>query len=170
MVSKGHGAGIFVADLCHETNSHSILQHKKEVINMTLLDLILGNYDEESPERKFSKLLSKEYAEHFNAEDFDNRFDGVAGYKPIQTNMLLIAKNYLMGDSSLTDNDKEYILAEFAKAYEDIADKSTVNVQAILDGIMESMDIDDADEDDEYDDVIPDDDDDEYDEDYDEED
>lgn len=131
---------------------------------MTIMDLILGNFDEESPEREFSKILNKDYESKFSAEDFDTKFSNVAGYKPIKTNAVNIAKNYLQFDDMLSNSDKEYVIKEFIKAYDDVADKDSIDIRAIIDGIVDEIaDTDDADDEDEYDDII-----DEKDEDFDE--
>jgi ribonuclease E len=58
----------------------------------------------------------------------------------------------------------KYVIKEFIKAYDDVADKDSIDIRAIIDGIVDEIaDTDDADDDDDYDDII-----DEKDEDFDE--
>lgn len=134
---------------------------------MTLLDLVLGNFEEGTPERVFSEILSKEYEEKFDTDDFDKKFNGVAGYKPIKTAAMKVAENYLDEISDLNGSDRDSAIKAFSEAYDD-ADKSTVNIHAIIDGIVEEI-IDDSeleDDDDPEDTLIDDDiidDDDDYD-------
>lgn len=112
---------------------------------MTLLEYILGNYEKDSPEEKFSKIISENYRDTFNPDDFDERFNGVANYKPIKTNMSIIAKNYI--DSyDINDSDKDYVYNKFIETYDTIADKASININAIIDGIIDELEFDDDDE------------------------
>lgn len=110
---------------------------------MTLLDHILGNYEEDTPERKFAELLKEDYEQKFDSDDFDKRFNDVAGYKPVKTAAMQIAEYYLDDISDLNDSDRDDAMKSFSKAYDEVSDKKTLNVQAIMDGIVEDM-IDDA--------------------------
>ena len=133
---------------------------------MSLLDIILGNFDENSPERIFSEILKEDYKNRFNADEFDEKFNGVAGYKPVKTAAMKVANHYVNGISELNDDDKDVVLAEFSEVYDD-ANKESINIQATLDGIIGEMldeveDDDDDDDklvDDEIDDILNDDDD-----------
>lgn len=106
---------------------------------MTLLDYILGNYEEGTPERKFSEILSKEYENRFNSDDFDMKFNDVAGYKPIKTAAMNIAEKYLDSITDLNDSDRDTAIKAFLSAYDEVADKNYINVHAIIDGIVEDM-------------------------------
>jgi hypothetical protein len=120
---------------------------------MTLLDLIIGNYEEGTPERVFSEILSRDYEEKFNADDFDKKFDGVAGYKPIKTAAMKVAENYLDEIADLNGSDRDSAIKAFSTAYDD-ADKGTVNIHSIMDGIVEEIiDDNEFDEDDDAEDV-----------------
>lgn len=113
---------------------------------MELVDLILGNYDKDSPEHRFTKILKESYRDKFNIDEFDSTYNDVAGYKPVKTSMEQIAKNYI--DSfDLNDADNDYVLHKFNEAYEDVADKNTININAIIDGIIDEIDFSNADED-----------------------
>lgn len=125
---------------------------------MELLDLILGNYDKDSPEVRFSKIIAEGYQEKFNPDEFDSSFDGVAHYKPIKTNMGMIARNYI-DTYDINEGDKDYVYGKFLEAYDEINDKSTVNVQAIIDGLIDELEFDsDDDDDNDTDDAFDDDD------------
>jgi hypothetical protein len=113
---------------------------------MTLLDLILNNFDKDSPEVRFSEIISKDYESKFGIEDFDTKFDGVAGYKPIRTAISDIAKSYI-DTYDLNDSDNDYVMTKFREAYDDVTDKTSINIQAIVDGIVNDLDFDDPEED-----------------------
>lgn len=123
---------------------------------MSLLDLILGNYEKDSPEERFSKIISEGYQDKFNPDDFDERFNGVANYKPIKTNMSIIARNYIDG-YDINDADKDYVYNKFLEAYDDVSDKSSININAIIDGLIDDLEFDSDDEDSDTDDAFDDD-------------
>jgi hypothetical protein len=114
---------------------------------MELIDLILGNFDKDSKEARFSKILAESYKDKFNIDEFDTTFNDVAGYKPVKTAISKIAMNAI--DSyDLNDSDRAYAIRKFSEAYEDVADKSDINVQAIVDGIIDEIDFTASDDED----------------------
>lgn len=131
---------------------------------MSLLDIILGNFEENSPERIFSEILKEDYKNRFDADDFDEKFNGVAGYRPVKTAAMKVARNYVDGISDLSDDEKDIIINEFSESYDD-ANKESINIHAIMDGIINDVldEVEDEEDDilvdDEADDLIGDDDD-----------
>jgi hypothetical protein len=124
---------------------------------MELIDLILGNYDKDGPEYRFTKILKESYKDQFNIDEFDQTYNDVAGYKPIKTSIGRIASS-IIDSYELNDDDRDYVFRKFEEAYEDVADKTSLNVQAIIDGIVEEIDFSKNSEDDESDLVLEDDD------------
>lgn len=124
---------------------------------MELIDLILGNYDKDSPAYRFTKILKESYKDQFNIDEFDQTYNDVAGYKPIKTSIGRIASS-IIDSYELNDDDRDYVFRKFEEAYEDVADKTSLNVQAIIDGIVEEIDFSENSEDDESDLVLEDDD------------
>lgn len=133
----------------------------------TLLDYILGNYEEGSAERAFAKIIKEDYVQKFDALEFDKSFEGVAGYKPCKTFATNIAEDYLGSFDTLDDKDREMAIDKFAKAYDEVANLRTLNIQGIIDGIVDDIvddeEIDDDDDEcctcDDYDEFYSDDDD-----------
>lgn len=124
---------------------------------MELIDLILGNYDKDSPEHRFTKILKESYKDQFNIDEFDQTYNDVAGYKPIKTSIGRMASS-IIDSYELNDDDRDYVFRKFEEAYEDVSDKTSLNVQAIIDGIVEEIDFSENDEDEESDLVLEDDD------------
>ena len=119
----------------------------------TLLDMILGNYEDGTPERAFAKIIKEDYVQKFDALEFDKSFEGVAGYKPCKTFATTIAEDYLGSFDTLDDKDREMAIDKFAKAYDEVANLKTLNIQGIIDGIVDDI-VDDEEIDDDDDDDI----------------
>lgn len=114
---------------------------------MELIDLILGNFDKDSKEARFSKILVESYKDKFDIVEFDTTFNDVAGYKPVKTAISQMAMSAI--DSyDLNDSDRAYAIRKFSEAYEDATDKSDINIQAIVDGIIDEIDFTASDDED----------------------
>lgn len=113
---------------------------------MTLLEVLTREFQDGTPEKAFADILQKEYYTRFNSDEFDDKFNDVAGYKPIKASAMNIAKNYVSGYDDIDEVDRTAILNKFSEAYDD-ADKNTINVHAILNGIVSDYIEDDIEED-----------------------
>ena len=111
---------------------------RKEDSTMTLYEFLTKEFEDGTPEKAFRDIVSKEYEKRFNSDDFDTKFNDVAGYKPVKTSAMVIARNYVDGLKDLSESDKNYIIDKFSEAYDDV-NKESMNIHAILDGIVDDI-------------------------------
>lgn len=105
---------------------------------MTLYEFLTKEFEDGTPEKAFRDIVSKDYEKRFNSDDFDTKFNDVAGYKPVKTSAMVIARNYVDGLKDMSESDKNYVIGKFSEAYDDV-NKESMNIHAILDGIVDDI-------------------------------
>ena len=105
---------------------------------MTLYEFLTKEFEDGTPEKAFRDIVSNDYEKHFNSDDFDTKFNDVAGYKPVKTSAMVIARNYVDGLKDMSESDKNYVIDKFSEAYDDV-NKESMNIHAILDGIVDDI-------------------------------